>query len=56
MIPREHLAIWLGVSAEGIRYITHRDRVQLPTTQGIWSTALCTDKQGRRRHVGHHTV
>ena len=85
MIPREHLAIWLGVSegrvsqmmhslvdtwvlverrgqrgdtrytlsAEGIRYVTHRDRAQLPTTQGIWGTALTTDKQGRRRHVGH---
>ena len=85
MIPREHLARWLGVSegrvsqmmrnlvdtwglverrgkrgdtrytlsAEGIRYVTHRDRAQLPTTQGIWSTALGTDKQGRRRHVGH---
>ena len=79
MIPRAHLARWLGVSegrvsqmmrslverrgkrgdtrytlsAEGIRYVTHRDRAQLPTTQGIWSTALTTDKQGRRRHVGH---
>ena len=85
MIPRVHLARWLGVSggrvsqmmhslintwglverrgkrgdtrytlsAEGIRYITHRDRAQLPTTQGIWSTALATDRQGRRRHVGH---
>ena len=85
MIPREHLALWLGVSegrvsqmmrslvdtwglveqrgkrgdtrytlsAEGIRYVTHRDRAQLPTTQGIWSTALTADKQGRRRHVGH---
>ena len=85
MIPREHLARWLGVSegrvsqmmrslvdtwglveqrgkrgdvrytlsAEGIRYVTHRDRAQLPTTQGIWSTALTRDKQGRRRHVGH---
>ena len=85
MIPREHLALWLGVSegrvsqmmrslvdtwglverrgqrgdtrytlsAEGIRYVTHRDRAQLPTTQGIWSTALTTDKEGRRRHVGH---
>ena len=85
MIPREHLARWLGVSegrvsqmmhslvnawglieshgkrgdtrytlsAEGIRYVTHRDRAQLPTTQGIWSTALSTDKQGRRRHLGH---
>ena len=85
MIPREHLALWLGVSegrvsqmmrnlvdtwglverrgkrgdtrytlsAEGIRYVTHRDRAQLPTTQGIWSTALSIDKQGRRRHVGH---
>ena len=85
MIPREHLATWLGVSegrvsqmmhnlvktwglierhgkrgdvrytlsAEGIRYITHRDRAELPTTRGIWSTALTTDKQVRRRHVGH---
>ena len=85
MIPREHLARWLGVSegrvsqmmrslvdtwglierrgkrgdtrytlsAEGIRYVTHRDRAQLPTTLGIWSTALTTDRQGRRRHVGH---
>ena len=85
MIPREHLALWLGVSegrvsqmthslvkiwdlverrgkrgdtrytlsSEGIRYVTHRDRAQLPTTRGIWSTALTTDKQGRRRHVGH---
>ena len=85
MIPREHLARWLGVSegrvsqmmrslvdtwglierrgkrgdtrytlsAEGIRYITHRDRAQLPTTRGIWSTALTTDHQGPTRHVGH---
>ena len=85
MIPREHLARWLGVSegrvsqmmhslvntwdlverrgkrgdnrytlsAEGIRYVTHRDRAQLPTTRGIWSTALTTDRHGRRRHVGH---
>ena len=85
MIPREHLARWLGVSegrisqmmhslvdswglverrgkrgetrytlsAEGIRYVTYRDRAQLPTTRGIWSTALTTDRQGRRRHVGH---
>ena len=85
MIPREHLALWLGVSegrvsqmmrslvntwglverrgkrgdvrytmsAEGIRYVTHRDRAELPTTQGIWSTALTTDKEGRLRHVGH---
>ena len=85
MIPRDHLALWLGVSegrvsqmmrslvgtwglierrgkrgdtrytlsAEGIRYVTHRDRAQLPTTQDIWSTAFTTDKQGRRRHVGH---
>ena len=41
------------LSAEGIRYVTHRDRTQLPTPQSIWSTALTTDKQGRRRHVGH---
>ena len=81
MIPREHLARWLGVSegrisrmmhslvdtwglverhggrgetrytpsAEGIRYVTHRDRAQPPTTRGIWSTALTTDRQG---HMG----
>ena len=85
MIPREHLALWLGVSegrvsqmmhslvdtwglierhgkrgdtrytlsAEGIRYVTHWDRAELPTTRGIWSTVLTTDRQGRRRHVGH---
>ena len=85
MMPRDHLACWLGVSegrvsqmmhslvntwslverrgkrgnirytlsAEGIRYVTHRDRAQLPTTQGIWSTAITTDRQGRRRHMGH---
>ncbi len=85
MIPREHLARWLGVSEgrvsqmmhslvniwglierhgkrgdarytlsdEGVRYVTHRDRVELPTTRGIWSTAITTDKQGRKRHVGH---
>ena len=85
MIPREHLARWLGVSegrvsqmvhslvntwglvkrrgkrgdtrytlsAEGIRYITHRDRAQLPTTRGIWSTDPTTDRQSRGRYVGH---
>ena len=85
MIPREHLALWLGVSEgrvsqmmrslmktwglierrgkrgevrytlsdEGIRYVTHRDRAELPTTRGIWSTDLTTDKEGRSRHVGH---
>ena len=85
MIPREHLARWLGVSEgrvsqmlhnlvstwgllerrgkrgdvrytlseEGIRYVTHRDRAQLPTTRGIWSTELTTDNRGRRRHLGH---
>ena len=41
------------LSAEGIRYVTHRDRAELPTTRGIWSNALTTDKEGRRRHVGH---
>ncbi len=85
MIPREHLALWLGVSDgrlsqmmrslvktwglverhgkrgevrytlsdEGIRYVTHRDRAELPTTRGIWSTELTTDKEERPRHVGH---
>ena len=42
-----------ALSAEGIRYVTHRDRAELPTTRGIWSTELTTDKEGRTRHVGH---
>ena len=41
------------LSAEGIRYVTHRDRAELPTTRGIWSTELTTDKEGRPRHMGH---
>ena len=41
------------LSDEGIRYVTHRDRAELPTTRGIWSTELTIDKVGRRRHVGH---
>ena len=85
MIPREHLARWLGVSegrvsqmmhslvdtwglverrgkrgdirytlsSEDIRHVTHRDRAQLPTTRGIWSTDPSTDQPGRRRYVGH---
>ena len=85
MIPRQHLALWLGVSegrisqmmgnlvdtwrlvqcrgkrgrrrytlgTEGIRYVTHRDRAQLPTTRGIWSTCLTKDRRGRPRYVGH---
>ena len=85
MIPRQHLARWLGVSegrvsqmmhslvdtwglverrgrrgdtrytlsAEGICYITHRDRAQLQTTRAIWSTDPSTDQPGRRRYVGH---
>ena len=85
MIPREHLATWVGVSEgrvsqmmhnlvktwglverhgkrgdvrytlsdEGIRYVTYRDRAELPTTRGIWSTELTADKDGRTRHVGH---
>ena len=85
MIPRDHLATWLGVSEgrvsqmmhslvktwglierrgkrgevrytlsdDGIRYVTHRDRAELPTTRGIWSTEVTTDKEGRPRHVGH---
>ena len=85
MIPRQHLALWLGVSdgrvsqmmrslvhtwglvqcrgkrgrrrytlgAEGIRYVTHRDRAQLPTNRGIWSTCVTKDRRGRPRYVGH---
>ena len=85
MIPRKHLARWLGVSdgrvsqvmrnlvdarglverrgkrgasrytlsAEGIRYVTHRDRAQLPTNRCIWSTCVTKDRRGRPRYVGH---
>ena len=85
MIPREHLARWLGVSegrvsqmlhnlvnawglverrgkrgevrytlsGEGIRYVTRRDRAELQTTRGIWSTELIKDNQGRQRRLGH---
>jgi len=41
------------LSEEGIRYVTHRDRAQLPTTRGIWNTALTTDNRGRKRYLGH---
>ena len=41
------------LSDEGIRYVTHRDRAELPTPRGIWGTELTTDKHGRYRHVGH---
>ena len=42
-----------SLSDEGIRYITHRDRAQLPTTRGIWSTTPTTDRHGRLRPMGH---
>ncbi len=42
-----------SLSDEGIRYITHRDRAQLPTTRGIWSTAPTSDRHGRPRYMGH---
>ena len=38
---------------EGIRYVTHRDRAQLPTTRDIWSTELIKDNHGRPRRRGH---
>ena len=41
------------LSEEGIRYVTHRDRAQLPTTRGIWSAEPTTDKHGRKRRLGH---
>ena len=42
-----------SLSDEGIRYITYRDRAQLPTTRGIWSTEPTTDRHRRLRHMGH---
>ena len=85
MIPREHLARWLGItdgrisqmtrsltqtwglveqhgkrsgvrytlSEQGIRYITRRDRAQLPTTMAAWSTEDAADNHGRPRPLGH---
>jgi len=41
------------LSEEGVRYVTHWDRAQLPTTRGIWSKELTTDNRGGRRHLGH---
>ena len=41
------------LSEEGIRYVTHRDRAQLPTIRDIWSTELTTDNHGRPRRLGH---
>ena len=41
------------LGAEGIRYVTHRDRAQLPTNRGIWSTCVTKDRRGRPRYVGH---
>ena len=41
------------LTEEGIRYITHRDRAQLPTTRGIWSTEITADNHGRPRPLGH---
>ncbi len=41
------------LSEKGIRYVTHRDRAQLPTTRGIWSAEPITDNHGRRRPLGH---
>ena len=42
-----------SLSDEGIRYVSYRDRAQLPTTRSIWSTELTTELHGRRRHMGH---
>ena len=41
------------LSMEGIRYITYRDRAELPTTRGIWSTAPLAVPRRGRRHQGH---
>lgn len=42
-----------ALSLEGIRYITYRDRAELPTTRGIWSTAPLAVPRRGRRHEGH---
>lgn len=42
-----------ALSLEGIRYITTRDRGQLPTTRGTWSTAPLSVPRRGRRHEGH---
>ena len=45
-------AMLYTLSEGGIRYMSHRDRAQLPTTRGIWSTEHTTYNRGRRRHLG----
>ena len=42
-----------ALSLRGIRYITHRDRAEFPTTRGIWSTAPLPVPRRGRRHEGH---
>ncbi|MDE2801374.1 MAG: replication-relaxation family protein [Chloroflexota bacterium] len=41
------------LSGEGIRYATHRDRGELPTARGAWSTEVTTAKDGHLRYAGH---
>ena len=41
------------LSEEGISYVTHRNRVQLPNTPGIRNTELIKDKHWRCPHLGH---
>ncbi len=41
------------LSERGIRYITRRDRAQLPTTMAAWSTEPATDNHGQTRPLGH---
>ena len=41
------------LSLDGIRYIAYRDRAELPTTRGIWSTAPLAVPRRGRRHEGH---
>ena len=40
------------LSAEGISYITARDRAELPTTRGAWSADPAENPEGEREYVG----
>ena len=52
-VESTELALILGEPRATVHRRLSELLAELPTTRGIWSTELTTDKEGRRRHVGH---
>ena len=44
------------LSERGIKYITRRDRAQLPTSTAAWSIEDTINSYGRRRPLGHRIL